>query len=92
MKTALVRRETFLLHRDDFAEDRIGKIITFFLSVLSGESVIHLLCFECFSVTIMYRLGLENKLGFTCLISSQSGEMNPTSPQHGVLHETSFLS
>lgn len=44
MKAALVRRETFLLNRDDFVEDRFGKIIASFLSVLSSESVIHLLC------------------------------------------------
>lgn len=97
MKAALVRRETFLLHRDDFVEDRFGKIIASFLSVPSGESVIHLFCFECFPVTITYRLSLENKLGFTYLTSRQSetGEMNPTFPQHSsrsVQHKTSFLS
>lgn len=95
MKAALVRRETFLLHRDDFVEDRFGKIIASFLSVPSGESVIHLFCFECFPVTITYRLSLENKLGFTYLTSRQSetGEMNPTFPQHStrsVQHKTSF--
>lgn len=77
----MVRRETFLLHREDFVDDRFDKIIASFLSVLSGESVIHLLCFESFSVTIVYRLGLENRLGFICLTSRQSeaGERNPTS-------------
>lgn len=94
MKAALGRRETFLFHGAGFVEDRFGKIIASFLSVLSGESVIHLLCFEHFSVTVMYRLSLENKLGFTCLISRQSetGEMNPTSPQHSTRSLTSFLS
>ena len=59
IKAALVRREGRLLHRDDLVDDRFDKITASFLSVLSGESVIHL-CFVCFSVTTVYRLSLEN--------------------------------
>lgn len=74
MKAALVRREGRLLHREDLVDDRFDKLTAsfFFLSVLSGESVIHLLCFVCFSVTTVNRLSLENRLGFVCLTSIQS--------------------
>lgn len=69
---SLGQKEIFLLHRDDFVEDRFGKIIASFLSILSGESMIHLLYFECSSDTFVYRLSLENKLGYTCLASRHS--------------------
>lgn len=76
----MVRRERFLLHREDFVDDKFAEIIASFLSVLSGESVIHLFCFDCFFVTIVYRLSFENKLGLICLTSRQAepGEINPT--------------
>lgn len=58
-----------------------SKINAFFLSLLSGENVTHLLCLECFSVTIGSRLSPENKPGFIYLTSRQpeTGEMNATS-------------
>lgn len=80
MEAALVKRERFLLQREVFVDEKFAKIIASFLPIVSGESVIHLFCFDCFFVAIVYTLSFQNRLGLICLTSRQAetSEINPT--------------